>query len=258
MNKKMFFISLFLVSSLLSHTSYLSKKIYHLPITDKIPKIIHQIWVGKKPIPAKYKEYMKTWVALHPDWSYRLWTDEDVNDFPWINKDLFLQAENPGMKSDIWRYEIVNQYGGLYVDTDMEAIRCFDEIHRRLEFYAGFFDGKLIACGIFASKPNSPILLKLINSLKKSIDLQDFAIFDPYAIMESTGPMFFTRIINKLLPKLDKTVNIIFPQAYFQPVDCCHRGIPHSKYEFYSIAHICFCIDHNGCSWISEEFEKIN
>ena len=44
---------------------------------------------------------MKTWLIINPDWEYILWKDEDVDDFPWRNKDLFLKAENPGMKSDI-------------------------------------------------------------------------------------------------------------------------------------------------------------
>jgi mannosyltransferase OCH1-like enzyme len=207
--------------------------------------------VGKKPIPEIYKKYMKTWTTLHPDWEYRLWTDKDVDDFPWTNKKLFLQAENPGMKSDIWRYEIVNQYGGLYVDTDMEAIRSFEKIHERLEFYAGHLGpGHEIACGIFASKPNSPILLHVIKNLKKSISLQDFTKFDPNAVMEATGPMFFTRMINSVLPKLNPYVNIIFTQEYFQPVECYNRGIPKFEYEFYNIEHMCFCIDHNGCSWL--------
>ncbi len=250
MNKKIFFSSLFLVSSLFSHTSYLYKKVFSLTITNTIPKIIHQIWVGNKPIPEKYKQYMETWIAFHPDWEYRLWTDEDVDDFPWRNKDLFLQAENPGMKSDIWRYEIVNHYGGLYVDADMQACRSFEPIHSRLEFYAGYMFGNFVSCGIFASKPDSPILNNAIESLRESIGRYNFDVFDADVIMEATGPLFFTKIIEESLPSTDVRFNVILPHQYFQPVECQNRGIPKTKIEFFNIQKICFAIDHNGSSWV--------
>ena len=257
MNKKIFCMLIILTSSLFGHTFYLKKNIYTLPIIDKIPKIIHQIWVGKNPIPEKYKEYMKTWLIIHPDWEYKLWTDEDVDDFPWRNKDLFLQAENPGMKSDIWRYEIINQYGGLYVDTDMEAVRSFEPIHSRLEFYAGYCDHySLIACGIFASKPNSPILNKIIENLRKSISHHNFDSFDFNAILFATGPFFFTKIIKEILLTLDRSVNIIFPEPYFQPIRCENRGVAKTRIELRNISKICFAIDYNGCSWVPEEFEN--
>ena len=38
-------------------------------------------------------------------------------------RDVFERAINPGMKSDIFRYEILKQIGGLYVDTDFECLK---------------------------------------------------------------------------------------------------------------------------------------
>lgn len=35
-----------------------------------IPRIIHQIWLGPREIPANCREWMKTWKALHPTWGY--------------------------------------------------------------------------------------------------------------------------------------------------------------------------------------------
>ncbi len=249
----LFFIFSF---SVFAHTPYLEKTIYTLPIIDKIPKIIHQIWVGKNPIPEKYKEYMKTWQIIHPDWEYKLWTDEDVDDFPWRNKDLFLQAENPGMKSDIWRYEIINQYGGLYVDTDMEAIRSFEAIHSRLEFYAGLGGRRLIINSVFASKPNSPILNKIIEGLKESVHCQSYDSFNFITVLHATGPYFFTKMINMVLPTVNPSLNIIFPQPYFQPTECNHSGFPKTKRELYNIRNVCLAIHYNGCSWLPEKFES--
>src|SRR5438876_9483420 len=52
----------------------------------KIPKIIHQIWLGS-PVPSVYEPFMKSWQEKHPDWEYRLWTDENVHSlFPLYNQ----------------------------------------------------------------------------------------------------------------------------------------------------------------------------
>ena len=49
----------------------------------KIPKIIHQIWIGdksKQPV-----ELMKTWETMNPTWEYKLWTEENIPEL--FNKD---------------------------------------------------------------------------------------------------------------------------------------------------------------------------
>ena len=42
--------------------------------SNKIPKIIHQIWIGDKPAPTKF---MDTWRDKNPDFEYIRWTEEE-------------------------------------------------------------------------------------------------------------------------------------------------------------------------------------
>jgi mannosyltransferase OCH1-like enzyme len=53
-----------------------------------IPHIIHQSWKTRD-LPTKYRNWHETWKQLHPDWEYRLWTDQDNyelvrEEFPWF------------------------------------------------------------------------------------------------------------------------------------------------------------------------------
>ncbi len=235
-----------------SHTQFLEDNVYTLPIIDKIPKVIHQIWVGSKEIPENYQRFMKTWKAFHPDWDYKLWTDQDVEDFPWKNKELFLKCTNPGMKSDIWRYEILYRYGGLYVDTDMECKRAFDPIHSRLEFYAGLDNESsfVVANALIGSAANSKILNSLIHSLSKVSKTIDGNNVTPDEIQAITGPGLLTRFTSNLRRLHPKNPILIFNRSYFQPVDCGHGGIPQTEMEVFYIENTCFSIHHNGCSWI--------
>ena len=40
----------------------------------KIPKKIHQIWIGNAPIPEHCEAFAREMQEMHPDWEYKLWT----------------------------------------------------------------------------------------------------------------------------------------------------------------------------------------
>ena len=46
-------------------------------LDEKIPKIIHQIWIGNKPRPEKL---MDTWKEKNPDFEYKFWNEENLKD----------------------------------------------------------------------------------------------------------------------------------------------------------------------------------
>lgn len=94
-----------------------------------IPKILHQIWVGPHPIPPKFKEYSKTWQNLHPDWKYKLWTENNIK-FPIINQKYYNQAKTRSEQKDHIMLDRLYKYGGLYVDFDYECLRNIDELLR--------------------------------------------------------------------------------------------------------------------------------
>lgn len=182
-----------------------------MPVTEpKIPKIIHQIWLGS-PFPERYKRWQKTWKDKHPDWQYKLWTDSDVAAFKLTNQELFDQATNYGEKSDIFRYEILYRYGGLYIDIDFAALNPLDFLHHRYDFYSCLLppDSHLqCGIGILAAKPEHPLFKKIIDVLHDHTRHKD--------ILARTGPTFFTNILLQELPDLEGT-SIIFPANYFYP-----------------------------------------
>jgi hypothetical protein len=243
-------------SLLNAHTKFLEREIYTKPVINKIPKIIHQIWVGKKEIPPKYITFMEGWKKLHPDWEYKLWTDQDIDSFPWEDKDTFLKAKNPAMKGDIWGYEIIYKYGGVYIDCDMECIRPLDPIHERLTSYFGWDSPskEVIAASIYAGMSGSLIYKKFINLVSSNLSkIHDVATISKGDQLSVSGPNAMTNVIrpNK---KLFKKNDIIFSHEYFQPVSCGNGGIPRTDQEKFDVEHSFFAIHHNGCSWTGEEF----
>jgi mannosyltransferase OCH1-like enzyme len=91
----------------------------------KIPKIIHQIWLGidKDPMPQEYIDFSFKLRQDNPEFEYRLWTD--VNDLR--NPDLiqeYIDKKYPmAFITDLVRVEIMQDIGGIYLDTDVISIK---------------------------------------------------------------------------------------------------------------------------------------
>lgn len=139
-----------------------------------IPRIIHLIWLGNKTMPINYRYYLETWKQYHPTWEIKLWNREAILKENFPNMDLFLLARSHAEQADLIRYEILNRYGGLYIDTDIECFTNFDELHYRYDFYVNMEPPALnkkrvtIANNMIASVPNHYILTQTLNNIREN------------------------------------------------------------------------------------------
>ena len=96
-----------------------------------IPKIVHQTWKSKD-LPLRWEKFRESWKAFHPDWEFRLWTDEDnmllvEKDYPDFLH-LYMSYEYPVLKADFARILYLHKYGGIYADLDLELLRPLNRI----------------------------------------------------------------------------------------------------------------------------------
>ncbi len=187
----------------------------------RIPLKIHQIWIGPRPVPEKFKWMMKTWQDQHPHWEYKLWTNDDLKTFPFINKEAFDAAKNWGMKADILRYEILYNHGGVYVDLDFECFKPFDALNYAYDFYAGLTWPHEINNALIAAAPGSIIMREAINAIAKNVEqvrscsTQNVGIG---GVLSITGPLFFTKIFVDAYARLNEEMKqqvMVLPVPYF-------------------------------------------
>lgn len=176
-----------------------------------LPKKIHQIWLGS-PIPEKYKVWGESWKRFHPDWEYRLWTDDDVYGLNLPNLELYNSLSNYGAKSDILRYHILNQFGGIYVDTDFECLKSFDCL-QYLDFFTGVgYPGKVeLYVGIIGCIPHHPIMeqvVKEVNLISRDLVASE--------ILGATSSHFFTRTFFKIITVYQEGI-VVLPTDYLYP-----------------------------------------
>ena len=178
-----------------------------------IPKIIHQIWIGKKPAPTKL---MDTWKDKNPDFTYIRWNEKEIK-----NRNLNLnclnrinEIEEINGKADIIRWEILYEYGGVFLDADSICIEPIDDILMSKKCFSGWENEEarpgLIATGTMGFPPKHPLVKNAIEWIKAN-DVS-YAKTTKMA-WHNVGPGLLTRMYDtKLYPGLH-----IFPSYTFLP-----------------------------------------
>ena len=104
---------------------------------NTIPKIIHYVWVGDKEKPDSVYKCIESWKKFCPDYEIIEWNNEK---FKKIKNPYSTQAfENKkwAFVSDYIRLYALYNYGGIYLDTDVEITQNIDKflVH---DFVSGF------------------------------------------------------------------------------------------------------------------------
>lgn len=93
-----------------------------------IPKIIHYCWLSNDPIPEDLQKCMESWKKYLPDYEIMWW---NFDRFPkekskWV-KDAF-DRKKYAFAADYIRLYAVYNYGGIYLDMDVEVLKSFNPL----------------------------------------------------------------------------------------------------------------------------------
>lgn len=178
-------------------------------VPPAIPRIFHRIWLGG-PEPAQHWLWMQSWRRYHPDWRIITWTDHNLP--PLRNQAYFDRAASPAQRSDIARYELLARFGGVYLDTDMEALRAIDGLLEGVEFFCAYEDEVWLNIAILGCVPENAVMRALVGELPASFESNMGG-----SINGQSGPQFFTRVVNRLRSDPDGASVAAFPSALFYP-----------------------------------------
>jgi len=139
---------------------------------------------------------METWKAGHPDWSYMLWTEEEISELGLYNQTKFESHPMLSGKADIARYEILFKFGGFFIDADSISIKPLDDLldNNFVTVYESEKNRKkLVANGYFGCKPKNRVMFDMINEIRK-LDVNRMMHRHAW---ETTGPLPFTTVLKK-------------------------------------------------------------
>lgn len=164
------------------------------PSTARIPKIIHQIWLGDQS--RRPERWMRTWQTMHPDWEYRLWTEANLP--PLRAQVAFDAMPHFAGKADIARYEILHRFGGVYIDADAECITPLtDDLLANQAFAvheSEYARPGMIANGVIGCLPQTPLMAAMTDTVMATPGLRECPALDVWKL---TGPLAFTRVIGR-------------------------------------------------------------
>lgn len=89
-----------------------------------IPKTIYQTWKTQN-LPPNVTRLHKKMLKINPDYEHIIYTDSQMNDYMSSNtegdlKSMFFKLQNIVAKADVWRYTILLNEGGVYLDIDSQ------------------------------------------------------------------------------------------------------------------------------------------
>lgn len=87
-----------------------------------IPKIIHYVWLGHGEQSETIRKCIQSWHEILPEYEIKCWdeTNFDIDNAPSFVKEAY-ENKYWAFASDYVRLWVLNQYGGIYLDTDVEV-----------------------------------------------------------------------------------------------------------------------------------------
>ena len=193
----------------------------HSYISNMIPKIIHYVWVGQKPLTPLAKRCIASWQQYLPEYESKLWNEENSPmDHHYVQH--MYAAGRWAFVSDYIRFWALEREGGIYLDTDTEVLKSFDDLLEHSAFFGKTKDG-ITAAGVIGAVPHHQAIKDIV------------AVYDAdttYSI-ERTSP----RTVTDVLTKNDYRDVTVYDYQYFNPCDDGERCTPEKLQRAYTRNH---------------------
>ena len=187
---------------------------------NQIPKKIHYCWFGKKEKPDIVKRCIKSWNEKLKGYEIIEWNEDNFD----INSNKFVkEAYNLGkfaFVSDYVRVYALYNYGGIYLDTDVEVYKEFSEDILSNSSFWGFEEKEFIATSTIGACKGNTLIKQFLDSYNEKSFLKADGSMDTL-----TNVAIVSEIMKSLGVKLDgnyqklEGIATVYPQEYFSPYD---------------------------------------
>lgn len=207
-----------------------------------IPKIIHYCWLSKEPYPKLIQRCMQSWKEKLPDYELMLWDSNrfNVNSVPWVKQAC--EAQKWAFAADYIRLYALYNYGGIYLDSDVEVLKPFDDLLGQQYFFGREHTPDLIEnqhsieAATMGAEKGAPFLKNVMS------------FYENHNFINDNGSLNTTTLPTILAQKLDNEEISVLPMEYFSPKNTRTLELQITK-NTYSIHHF------NG-SWHSLAQQK--
>ena len=213
-----------------------------------IPKIIHYCWFGGNPLPELARKCIASWKKYFPNYEIKEWNESnyDVYKIPYTSEAY--NAKKYAFVSDYARFDILYQYGGIYFDTDVEAIKSFDSILKNGGFMGLETTGSVAAGLGIGCNAGLGIAYQILEFYTSLHFINSDGSYNTKTVVE-----YVTEILKKHGLKNENTIQqfdgfTVYPTEYFCPYSL--------KTYTLNITDNTYSIHHYEASWLSKNEKK--
>lgn len=212
---------------------------------ERIPKVIHYCWFSGKEMPDHLKKCVDSWHRFCPDYEIKRWDESNYD----VSKNLYMkqayEAKKWGFVPDYARLDILYNYGGFYLDTDVELIKSLDALRNQWGFCGVEKWGNINMGGCSGAVKQHPMIKKLLDYRENIPFIREDGTYN----LETCG-VYETKPFIEEGMKVDNTTQriqdmTVFSSEYFHPYDYMSGETCITK-NTYSIHHF------NG-GWLDEK-----
>lgn len=210
-----------------------------------IPKVIHYCWFGGKPLPELAKKCVLSWKKMCPEYAIVEWNESNYSTDNVYAKEAF-EHKKWAFYSDYARLDIIYQYGGIYLDTDVELVKSLDQL-LNVGCFLGMETSGYIATGLgFGAVKHDINIKSMLDEYEgKHLVLMDGTLDDLPCPKRNTKP-FIKYGFNKSANDIQLLNGaVVYPSEYFCPLDY--------ESNILRLTANTISIHQYNSSWLSEE-----
>lgn len=206
-----------------------------------IPKIIHYCWLSDDAMPEKLLQCIRSWKKFLPDYEIIKW---DLHRFPleknvWV-KEAF-ERKKYAFAADYIRLYALATEGGIYLDSDVEVLKSFDDLLDLPYFVCQENSPQGIEAATIGAEKGTPWIQKCLDYYtgKHFVDPKGniHTAVLPSILKKCILESFRMKQIKDISEFIyDKNIVCVLPMDYFSPKNYVNKKIRMTN-NTYSIHH---------------------
>ena len=186
-----------------------------------IPKIIHYCWFGNNKKPENVIQFINNWKEKLPNFKIMEWNEKnfDVNMLKYT-KEAY-KNKKYAFVSDVARIEALYEYGGVYLDTDIEIKKDFSHLLEKYKLIMGYeADGNHLMTAFIASEKGNPFIKEILETYKNEAFIDEKGNYNLYP-----NTYRITDLLKKHNVKIDGKFQelendiVLFPEKSFSAME---------------------------------------
>ena len=200
------------------------------------------------PFPSDIQKCIDSWKRILPDYEIWLWDTKrfDLSTSVWVTEAY--DKKKYAFCADYIRMYALFNYGGVYLDSDVEVLRSFNDL-LTLPYFIGYESKQYFEAAVIGAEKGNPFIGDVLAYYKDRHFVKENGSLDiqimPEVMMNVTNSKWKRILINEISDFInDPTIINVFPYDWFSPIDST------GKRYVLRVSKNTYCIHHFASAWV--------